>query len=236
MIVNIVLGGSGYLGRSLVTALESSGAKTLHFDKANPDHPIDLSDGVALGEVLRESLNNLPRLVEIRMAVTAGYSVFTESLDRTKKEIDDVISANVTLPIMALNSLLKICQEKGVPGSMVLTSSVFAHRVPNFSNYAALSRRNSEIYGASKAALEQLTRYYAVSLGISGIRVNAVAPGGIYDPEIHSDDFVKKYSRDTALGRMTRVEEVISAIKFLLGPDSSGITGQVLRVDSGFKL
>lgn len=236
MIANIVLGGSGFLGRRLVTALDSSGVKTIHFDKANPDYPIDLSDGVALGEVLRESLSNLPRLVEIRMAVTAGYSVFTESSDRTSKEIDAVISANVTVPIMALNSLLKICQEKGVPGSMVLTSSVFAHRVPNFSNYAALSRRNSEIYGASKAALEQLTRYYAVSLGTSGIRVNAVAPGGIYDPEIHSDDFVKMYSRDTALGRMTRVEEVINAIKFLLGPDSSGITGQVLRVDSGFKL
>jgi len=236
MIVNVVLGGSGFLGRSLVTALTQTDAKVIHFDKANPENPIDLSDGVVLGEVLRESLSELPNLVEIRMAVVAGYSVFTESSDRTKKEIDDVISANITLPIMALNSLLEICQEKGVPGSMVLTSSVFAHRVPNFSNYSALSRRNSEIYGASKAALEQLTRYYAVSLGISGIRVNAVAPGGIYDPETHTDDFVKKYSRDTALGRMTTVEEVIDVIKFLLGPGSSGITGQVLRVDAGFRL
>ena len=79
MIANVVLGGSGFLGRGLVTALAQTGDEVFHFDKANPENPIDLSDGIVLGEVLRKSLGSIPSLVEIRMAVTAGYSVFTQS-------------------------------------------------------------------------------------------------------------------------------------------------------------
>jgi len=170
------------------------------------------------------------------LLVSSGLAVFTDTFERSKNEIEDVLMTNLGIPIFALNAFAKACVSREIKGSCVLVGSVFGTNVPRFSNYFHSSRRSSEVYGASKAGVEQLARYYASLLGKDGIRVNGVSPGGIYDPRTHSDDFVEAYSLDTALGRMTARQEVVDAIVFMLSEKSTGITGQTLNVDCGFRL
>jgi NAD(P)-dependent dehydrogenase (short-subunit alcohol dehydrogenase family) len=87
-------------------------------------------------------------------------------------------------------------------------------------------------YGASKAALLNLTKYLSTHWGPSGVRVNALSPGGVeggQDPE-----FKRKFSARVPLGRMCRLSDLEAPLLFLACDGSSYVTGIELRVDGGF--
>ena len=99
-------------------------------------------------------------------------------------------------------------------------------------------------YGATKAAVESMTRSWALELAPSGIRVNAVAPGPTEtegfskmggSPEAQAamkDAFVKQ----VPLGRMANTAEVVHWILALTDPKSTWMTGEVLAIDGGMSL
>ena len=95
-------------------------------------------------------------------------------------------------------------------------------------------------YGVSKAAICFLAETAGEELGPLGIRVNAVAPG-IIDDELMSfitagGPLLDDYLAQMPLGRVGTVEDVASAVRYLLGPESSFVTGETLGVDGGHHL
>lgn len=91
-------------------------------------------------------------------------------------------------------------------------------------------------YSASKAAVIGLTKALAKELGLSGIRVNCVAPGVIrtdMNSELSAED-IKALEEETPLGRIGEPSEVAKAIYFLASDEAAFITGQTLSVDGGF--
>lgn len=91
-------------------------------------------------------------------------------------------------------------------------------------------------YSATKGAIIAFTRSLALSLAKQKIRVNAVAPGPIWTPLIPSTfsaDHVKKFGKNTVMGRPGQPEEVAPAYVFLASDDSSYITGQTIHVNGG---
>ncbi len=95
-------------------------------------------------------------------------------------------------------------------------------------------------YGVSKAGICFLAETAGEELGPLGIRVNAVAPG-IIDDELMSfitggGPLLDDYLAQMPLGRVGTVEDVASAVRYLIGPESSFVTGETLGVDGGHHL
>jgi len=87
-------------------------------------------------------------------------------------------------------------------------------------------------YGASKAAVVNMTKYFATLWGPHGVRVNTLSPGGVLGGQ--DADFKRKYGARVPLGRMADVPDLQGPLVFLASNASSYVTGHELRVDGGF--
>ena len=91
---------------------------------------------------------------------------------------------------------------------------------------------SSEIYGGSKAALIQLTKYFAILMAKYNIKVNCISPGGIEDKK-HSKYFVKNYCLRVPLNRMGNISDLYGALIYFSGEISNYTIGQNLIIDGG---
>jgi 7-alpha-hydroxysteroid dehydrogenase len=91
-------------------------------------------------------------------------------------------------------------------------------------------------YGASKAAVNHLTRNMAFDLGPANIRVNAIAPGAIRTAaldKVLTPDVEKTMLKHTPLGRLGEGTDIAAAALYLSAPASAWVSGQVLTVSGG---
>lgn len=93
----------------------------------------------------------------------------------------------------------------------------------------------ASVYGASKAAVESLTRSWAAEFGPYGVRVNSVAPGPTKTEGVEAQwgDTNAELGRALPLGRTAAPEEIAHAVLFLASPRASFITGSTLHADGG---
>lgn len=116
-------------------------------------------------------------------------------------------------------------------GNIINIASIYGELGPDWSLYENSSMGNPAAYAASKGALIQLTRWLATTLA-PGIRVNAISPGGIFRNQ--TEEFVKKYSNRTPMGRMATEDDFLGITAFLASDMSSYVTGQIISVDGGW--
>lgn len=121
-------------------------------------------------------------------------------------------------------------------GAIVLFSSMYGIVSPDPRIYHAPMTPNPIDYGASKAALIQLTKYFAVHYGAFGVRFNCIAPGPFPNPDVQKKhpQFIKDLSHKTALGRIGINTEIAGPTIFLLSDGASFVTGHCLVVDGGW--
>lgn len=126
--------------------------------------------------------------------------------------------------LFAVQQAVPLMEQRG-GGHIVSISSPGARWVAN----------RYSVVGASKAALETLTRYCAVELADKNIVVNSVAPGLVRTEALHHFEFNEEYTRNPA-GRMVTPEDVAKVILFLCSPSAYMIRGQVILIDGGRSL
>jgi len=121
-------------------------------------------------------------------------------------------------------------------GSIINIGSLYASVSPDQRFYDHLPGDvpflKSPAYGASKAGVVNLTKYFATVWGPRGVRVNALSPGGVLASQ--DERFRTKYESRVPLGRMARAEDLTGPLLFLASAASSYVTGHELRVDGGF--
>lgn len=135
----------------------------------------------------------------------------------------------LAVSLTATKYLIDHCMEDGALRSIVIISSV-AGRVVVSEQPAA--------YHVAKAGLEALVRYYAVTLGPNGIRINAIAPGATVKPESRSfyeqhPEMTQLYAETCPLQRMGTAEDVADVALWLLSDQASYLTGQTIVLDGG---
>ncbi|MEK7356037.1 MAG: SDR family oxidoreductase, partial [Bdellovibrionota bacterium] len=86
-------------------------------------------------------------------------------------------------------------------------------------------------YSVVKAGLVGLTRYLATYWAESGLRVNAISPGGVFNGQ--NDEFVGRLAQRIPMGRMAKQDEYKASLLYLLSDASSYLTGFNLVVDGG---
>lgn len=121
-------------------------------------------------------------------------------------------------------------------GSIINIGSLYASVSPDARFYDHLGSEppflKPPAYGASKAALVNLTRYLSTHWGPLGVRVNALSPGGV---EGNQDEaFKRKFTARVPLGRMAAARDLAGPLIFLASDASSYVTGIELLVDGGF--
>jgi NAD(P)-dependent dehydrogenase (short-subunit alcohol dehydrogenase family) len=157
-------------------------------------------------------------------------SVLTADVAAVRATIDLNLVGSVICVKQGAAAMQSQAEVGGPAGSIVLMSSG-AGRFPHPHLWA---------YGVAKAGICFLTETAAEELGPLGIRVNAVAPG-IIDDELMSfitagGPLLDDYLAQMPLGRVGTVSDVAAAVRYLVGPESSFVTGETLGVDGGHHL
>ena len=145
------------------------------------------------------------------------------------EEWNRVIVTNLTGTFLTMKHACAAMARSG-GGSFVAISSIAA----------PLTHPYMAAYSVSKAGIETLVRNAADELGRAAVRVNAVRPGlvptELADPLVADPQVEADYLAQMPLGRLGTVEDIAAAVRYLLGPESTWVTGQILGVDGGHTL
>jgi NAD(P)-dependent dehydrogenase (short-subunit alcohol dehydrogenase family) len=168
------------------------------------------------------------------MVANAGIAIGARAIDTTEEQWDRTLDINGKGVMFSNQAAARQMIAEGHGGAIV-----------NIASIAALNgvSPNLMAYCASKAAVAQLTRCFALDLAADGIRVNAIAPGLVdtdiwgkmlNNPAILDAGLRQNMAASVPLGqRMATPEDIARTAAFLVSDDSDYITGQLLVVDGG---
>lgn len=236
--VVLITGAGGIQGPEHVKLLKQAGAEVVATDIKNADIILDVTDEQSIKKVIVEVIKKYGRIdVLINNAGGISNSDPTRSTDFEGQDLDGwekIIRLNLTSVFLCCQAVGAI-MVKQKAGSIINVSSIYGLVAPDFRLYEKTSGRvkvgTPAAFTAAKAGLIGLTKYLASYWADKGIRVNCVTPGGIFDNQ--SENFVKKYSDKTMLGRMAEKNEVSGAILYLASDLSSYVTGENIIIDGG---
>src|SRR5690348_17938678 len=154
----------------------------------------------------------------------AGVALLGPSSAATEAESDETFALSVKVPFFLVAELAPAMAERAW-GSVVNVSTMVA----------SFGQGGMAMYGASRAALELLTKAWAAEYGPSGVRVNAVAPGPTRTAlmEGFPEEMVNQLAALAPAGRVAQPAELAAAIVFLASDDASFVHGVTLAVDGG---
>ncbi|MEO8261550.1 MAG: SDR family oxidoreductase [Pseudolysinimonas sp.] len=255
--VAVVTGGAGILGSVTSEALADHGAAVAVVDldgERAAEHAAKLAAeygvptlGLAVDVTSEESIATMTATVESQLgpigilhnnAATKGPDLarmFDSVADYTLETWRTIMAVNLDGLFLVSRHIGGLMVERG-RGSIVHTSSIYAlmgpdQRIYEGSEYLGRPINSPPVYSASKGGVVGLTHYLATYWAASGVRVNALTPGGIKSGQ--NDVFEGRYSARIPLGRMAEADEVAAGLLFLASDASSYVTGQNLHVDGG---
>lgn len=243
-----ITGGAGYLGSALTRALDAEAAQVLCFDldgraealvheynlKRTIPVTLDVNDPAKLPAAIDRlvTAHGLPDGV----AHLAFSSSNGHRLEDLPAELFQATFDHTLTPTFVLCRALAEKMTARGSGNIVIFSSMYGVVAPDSRIYVEPMKPNPIDYGASKAALLQMTRYLAVHYGPANLRFNAITPGPFPPAAVQAahPKFAADLRAKTALNRCGVNEEIVGPTLFLLSDSASYVTGHSLVVDGGW--
>ncbi|WP_420114664.1 SDR family NAD(P)-dependent oxidoreductase [Pseudactinotalea sp.] len=234
----LVTGASRGIGAAIARALDAAGARVLLVARdaealatvaADLEHDpvtlvVDLADPEAPADLSRRALDATGGRLDV-LVNNAAYARRVTLAETDAALVDQVLAVNVRAPLLLIRDLEQALAASG-HGSVVNITSV--------SGLVGTPKRAA--YGASKAALDSITRSLAMDLG-PAIRVNAVAPG-VVDTDLWAKnkqipEAVASTTAITPLRRWATPEEIADVVTWLASDASRFVTAETIAADGG---
>tara|TARA_Y100000782_G_scaffold66552_1_gene72500 strand:- start:555 stop:1223 length:669 start_codon:yes stop_codon:yes gene_type:complete len=213
----LITGTSRGIGSSIKEILQNDEIKILSPSR----NELDLSSSESINKFLSEISEDIDIIVN-----NAGILKVGKAEEFSIKDFQDILQVNVLAPFQIISGIVGGMKRKKF-GRIVNISSIWGEK----------SKSGRSIYSTSKAALNALTRSFAVEFAEHNILVNSIAPGYI------ETDMMKQYNSEKELDiiknsipmkRFGKKTEISELVKFLCSEKNSYITGQILTIDGGF--
>ena len=257
----IITGGLGQLGRQYCYELLQREAKVVILDlpQTPPEEFFQNCETIHKDNVLyfssnitqKDSIKNTLKQVKEKWGVPHGL-INNAALDSPpdapaeengpfenypEKSWDEVMDVNVKSVMLTCQVIGGTMAENG-RGSIINICSTYGLVSPNQNIYEYRKNETGKpfykpvAYSASKSALLNLTRYLATYWALSGVRVNTLTLGGVFNDQ--DNRFLEEYKKRVPLERMADENEYNGAIVFLISDASSYMTGSNLIIDGGW--
>lgn len=230
---SIIVGGTKGLGRVVARQFAERGDKVSIIGRSDTP-PEDLNSGdvkcfkcdITEPDSLKQALDEI-----VKSRGEVNYCVFLQRYRGKENDWEGEYQTSLTATKNTVEHLIPHFSKKGDKG-ILMVSSVFSKHV---------GAGQLASYHVSKAALEQLMRFYAVTLGPQSIRSNGITPFTFLKEESKSfyqnnQPLSEMYQSIIPLGRMATTEDSANAINFLCSPAASFLTGQNITIDGGLSL
>ena len=252
--IAIVTGGYGHLGSSMVRTLLSCNANVIVAERSHANFQntfsiqeqerlrfmtIDITQSDSINNFFNAVLTEFGRIDILINNAHASRGNSQENMsDEDWSYTFEGVVGSVHKTIRAAIPIMK----KQKAGKILNISSMYGIVSPDFNNLYkgddCEKYSNPPHYGAAKAAMIQLARYFAVLLGPYNIQVNAIAPGPFPNPLVQESNpaFIERLKRKNPLNKIGQPEDIAGIIALLSSSASDFITGQTIQVDGGWTI
>ncbi|MDT0677453.1 SDR family NAD(P)-dependent oxidoreductase [Autumnicola musiva] len=247
----LITGGYGYLGKAVTESLLYHEATVFVLGRSNKKFEETFNESPYINKTLffencdvsdsksiRTAFNNINDKSSIDILINnAFYSKGQSPEEMSDEDWNTGIDGTLNSVFRCIREVIPYLKGKS-SGKIINVSSMYGMVAPEFNVYKDFPQfLNPPHYGAAKAGVIQLTRYYASHLGSANITVNAVTPGPFPSGPVQEEKgFVEELEKKTCLNRIGKPEDLGGAFVFLASDTSNFMTGQNLVIDGGWTI
>ena len=195
--------------------------------------PCDISSESSVKNAFKEIFESYQHIdAVVNTSYPRNENFGNDFLDVDINDFNENINLHLGGYFLISQVAIKYFLNQGI-GNLINIASIYGMLSPNPSIYTDTSRNSSEVYGATKAGLIQMTKYFAVRYSKVPISINCIAPGGILNTSLQGPDFISNYSRLVPMDRLCNAQELANTCLLLANSNVEYLSGQTIALDGG---